>query len=181
MVLRSPRAFPPGHPTTLICLELLQESLAARPAPRLLDVGCGCGVLLLAGAALGAGFCLGVDLSRQAVRLSHENAGENGLSGVVRLVQGSTECLRGCFDLILANLPWAVQLNKVAELTRLAAAPGTLILSGFRDTQESALMAGYRERGWSMQGRFTREEWAIEPPPEKSYTWVGWLLRGQNT
>ena len=158
LVVRTPGAFPPGHPTTRLSLELLPEALAAPPgsagfqpviAKRLLDVGCGSGVLTLAGAALGAGFCLGVDLSRPAVRRARENARDNGLAAAVQLVQGSTECLRGPFAVVVANLPWPVQWAKVAELDRLAA--GTLILSGFRDLQEAELLARYQERGWRLR------------------------------
>ncbi len=177
LVLRSAGAFPPGHPTTRLCLELLQESLAPRAGVRLLDVGCGSGVLLLAAAALGAEFCLGVDISWRAVLRARENAGDNGLAAAVRLVRGSTGCLRGRFDLVLANLPFAVQLGKVAELARLAADSGTLILSGFRDLQEAELLAGYRDLGWSLERRLSRDEWAIEVPPEGSYTWVAWRLK----
>ncbi len=178
LVLRTSGVFPPGHPTTRLCLELLQEVLASGPCRRLLDVGCGSGVLTLAAAALGADFCLGVDLSRQAVLLARENARENGLAAALRLVQGSTECLRGPFDLVLANLPWPVQMAKVAELDRLAAPSGALILSGFRDIQEAELLARYQDLGWSLNRRLTRDEWAIELPPEGSFTWVAWLLQG---
>jgi ribosomal protein L11 methyltransferase len=177
LVLRTSRVFPPGHPTTRLCLELLQEVLASGPCRRLLDVGCGSGVLTLAGAALGVDFCLGVDLSRQAVRLARENARENGLAAALKLVQGSTECLRGPFDLVLANLRYPVQLAKVPELARLTAPLGTLILSGFRDVQEPELLAGYRDLGWTLESRLTRDEWAIEVPPEKSFTWVAWRLQ----
>jgi ribosomal protein L11 methyltransferase len=177
LVLRSPGAFPPGHPTTRLCLDALKEARAAGPCSRLLDVGCGSGVLLLAGAALGAECCVGVDLSRRAVRCVRENARDNGLAAAVRLVQGSTECLRGPFDLLLANLRWPVQMAKVAELERLAGSSGTLILSGFRDVQEAELLARYQERGWALKGRLTRDEWVIEVPPEGSFTWVAWLLQ----
>lgn len=177
LVLRSSGAFPVGHPTTSLCLELLTSALNAPASQRLLDLGCGSGVLLLAGAALGVGCCLGVDLSRSAVRRARDNAEENGLPAAVRLVQGSTECLRGPFDLVLANLPWPVQMAKMGELVRLAAASGALILSGFRDLQEADLLARYQERGWSVQRRLTRDEWAIEVPPEGSYTWVAWRLQ----
>ena len=177
LVLRTSGAFPPGHPTTRLSLELLREVLTEGPCGRLLDVGCGSGVLMLAGAALGAGFCLGVDLSRSAVRLTRENARENGLAVALRLVQGSTECLRGPFDLVLANLRYPVQVAKVQELARLTAPLGTLILSGFRDVQEPELLAGYRDLGWTLSQRLTQDEWAIEVPPEKSYTWVAWRLR----
>jgi len=177
LILRTSRVFPPGHPTTRLCLELLPEVLSAGPCRRLLDVGCGSGVLSLAAAALGVDFCLGVDLSRAAVRLSRENARENGLAAALQLAQGETECLRGPFEVVLANLRYLVQMAKVADLDRLAAPSGTLILSGFRDVQEAELLAGYRDLGWSLKQRLTRDEWAIEVPPEGSYTWVAWVLQ----
>jgi ribosomal protein L11 methylase PrmA len=68
-------------------------------------------------------------------------------------------------------------MDKVADLDRLAAPTGALILSGFRDVQEAELLAQYRELGWSLARRLTRDEWAIEVPPEKSFTWVAWLLQ----
>jgi ribosomal protein L11 methyltransferase len=177
LVLRTAAVFPPGHPSTRLCLDLLKEVLAAGPPSHgLLDVGCGSGALLLAAAAAGLGPGVGVDLSRRAVLVSRENARENGLAAAVHLVQGSTECLRGPFALILANLPLPVQLAKVAELPRLASPDGCLILSGFKDSQEDELLARYREAGWSLRRRCTREEWTIELPPDRSFTWVGWIL-----
>jgi ribosomal protein L11 methyltransferase len=179
LVLRTPSVFPPAHATTRLCLDLLQEILVAGspgPPARVVDVGCGSGVLLLAAAAAGLGWGVGVDLSRQAVLVSRENARENGLAGAVRLLQGSSDCLRGPFALLLANLPWAVQLDKVPEFSRLAAPGGRLVLSGFKDTQEEELRARYHRAGWGVIRRLTREEWAIELPPEKSFTWVGWIL-----
>lgn len=180
LVLRTPSVFPPGHPTTRLCLELLTATLeAGSPVSRLLDVGCGSGVLMLAAAAWGVPLCVGVDLSRRATRISRDNARGNGLERSVGTVQGSTECLRGPFGVILANLPWAVQMDKAAELVRLAAPQGAMILAGFRDTQEEELRDRYGERGWVPARRVTREEWLPELPPEKSFTWVAWLLRGK--
>jgi len=143
---------------------------------RLLDVGCGSGILALAGAAWGAGLGVGVDLSGPAVRLARDNARDNNFAAVIQVARGSTECLKGPFQAVVANLPIAVQLVKVEELTRLAAPGGALILSGFRDTQEEELVLLYREAGWAISRRLTQDEWAIELPPEKSFTWVAWLL-----
>jgi len=77
---------------------------------------------------------------------------------------------------MLGNLPWEVQMDKVAEFTRLAAPDTRLILSGFKDTQEGELRARYESAGWVLKNRLTRDEWVIELPPEKSYTWVAWRL-----
>jgi ribosomal protein L11 methyltransferase len=176
LVIRGASVFPPGHPSTLLALDLLKEVLATGPCGRLLDVGCGSGVLLLAAAASGVSCCVGVDLSRQAARVSRDNARQNGLAGSVHLAQGSTQCLRGPFGVILANLPWTVQLEKWAELSRLGGQNSHLILAGFKDTQEEELRGLYLEEGWRLKHRCTREEWVPELPPDKSFTWVAWLL-----
>jgi ribosomal protein L11 methyltransferase len=176
LVLTAGAVFPPGHPTTRLCLTLLTETLAATACPRLLDVGCGSGVLLLAGAATGAHFGVGVDLAQKAAAITRDNARDNGLAAKVAVVQGSTEGLKGPFDLILGNLPWAVQLEKIGEFSRLAGPGARLILSGFKDTQEADLQAGYRRTGWVLENRRTRDEWVPALPPEKSYTWVAWRL-----
>jgi ribosomal protein L11 methyltransferase len=177
LVVAAAFVFPPGHPTTRLCLDLLAETLAAGPEARLLDVGCGSGALLLAGVALGAQLGVGADLSRRAAATTRENAQANGLAKSVQVIQGSTECLRGTFGIILGNLPWAVQKDKVAEFTRLAG-PGTrLILSGFKDIQEDELRDRYQPGDWTLDRRHTRDEWLAVLPPDQSFTWVAWRLR----
>jgi ribosomal protein L11 methyltransferase len=177
LVLAAASTFPPGHPTTRLCLNLLAATLAEGPCPRLLDVGCGSGVLLVAGVAAGAQFGVGLDLSGRAAAATRNNARANGLAAAVQVVRGSTESLRGPFGMMVANLPWGVQMDKVAEFARLAAPDAQLILSGFKDTQEEELRARYEQTGWVLVSRLTRDEWVIELPPEKSYTWVAWRLR----
>ena len=118
MVLKAASVFPPSHPTTCLCLQLLTETLAAAPCLRLLDVGCGSGVLLLAGVAAGAGFGVGVDLAKSAVAATRDNAHVNDLAEQVEVVRGSTEALKRPFDLLLGNLPWAVQMEKVGEFNQ---------------------------------------------------------------
>jgi len=176
LVLKAPQVFPPSHPTTRLCLQLLAATLTEHPGAPVLDVGCGSGILALAAAALGAPFCVGVDLSSQAVQVSRDNARRNGLERQVPVVQGSTEAIKGSFPLIMANLPLPVQLAKAAELSRLAAPGAALILSGFKDTQEEELLTLYRKMGWSRRRRATQDEWVIEMPPEGSFTWVAWRL-----
>ena len=122
LVLAAATTFPPSHPTTRLCLELLAATLAEGPCPQLLDVGCGSGVLLLAGVAAGARLGVGLDLSGKAVITTRNNARANGLAAAVQVVRGSTEALRGPFKLIVANLPWAVQMDKGRNLP--AGGPG---------------------------------------------------------
>jgi len=174
--LKSGGAFNPTHPCTRLCLDLLKEALAAGPARSFLDLGCGTGVLGLAAAGLGVPRVVGVDLARDAALITRENARANGLAARLNAVQGSSECLRGPFDLVAANLHWEVQVEKVAELPRLAGPGGCLILSGFRDNQEESLHTHYRQRGWRLARRLVKEFSHPELPRDMSFTWAAWLL-----
>ncbi len=175
LVISGSRAFPPLHPTSRLCLELLTAACRQTVPSTLLDLGCGSGVLALAAALLQVPFIVGVDISGAALATCRANAARNGLAAAVHWVRGSSAALAGPFDLILANLPFAVQLELAPDLTRLAAPAGRLILSGFRDTQETALLESHRPAGWRPARRLTRERWEIEPPREGSYTWTALL------
>ncbi len=169
-------AFPPTHPTSRLCLELLREALAAGPVNNILDVGCGAGVLSLAAAAWGVRLVVALDLAREAVRETRENARDNSLTDSVRAVQGSSECLKAAFALVVANLPFDVQVAKAPELSRLAAPSGSLILSGFRDYQESPLREAYLKLGWSVSRRAVKDFRHPELSKNLSFTWVAWTL-----
>jgi len=176
LTIRTGEAFPPTHPTSRLCLELLREALGAGPAGSLLDVGCGGGVLSLAAAALGVDLVVAVDLALAAIRETRENARENAVAGCVEVVQGSTGCIKARFELVVANLPFEVQIDVAPELDRLAAPPGSLILSGFRDHQEGLLRETYLKLGWSLARRVVKDFRHPELPPELSFTWVAWAL-----
>jgi ribosomal protein L11 methyltransferase len=167
------RTFPIHHPTTRLSLDLLALACRERSFSSLLDVGCGSGILALAGAMLGVPFNVGCDLSPAAVQVSRGNARRLHLDRQTVWLQGSTEALRPAFQLIVANLPFDVQVTKSAELARLAHGEGGIILAGFRDTQERAIIDNYLTSGWRLRRRLTRDLWELEVPAEKSYTWVG--------
>jgi ribosomal protein L11 methyltransferase len=179
-MINSGRAFPLGHPTTRLCLDLLSWCLAAKPGRSLVEVGCGTGVICLAAAALGVPLVTGLDIDGRAVRASRRNARNNGLAGAIRLVQGSSECLRGSFDLVVANLPWEVQMVKAPELHRLSTPGGRLILSGFRDNQEESLLGSYQDLGWTVSCRRVKHFTHPELPPHISFNWTAWLLQPQD-
>ena len=167
------RTFPINHPTTRLCLELLNLACQERSFASLLDVGCGSGILTLAGAMLGVPFNVGCDLSPLAIQVSRGNARRLHLDRQTVWLHGSTEALRPPFHLIVANLPFEIQAAKTEELARLSHGRGGIILSGFRDTQEREIIDKYLSCGWRLQRRLTRDQWELELPAEKSYTWVG--------
>jgi ribosomal protein L11 methyltransferase len=155
------------HPTTRLCLELLAEHLRHENAPRLLDVGCGSGILSIAAAKLGAQVTAS-DLDPFCVRATEENTAANGVD--VHVVEAAgLEWVSGTFDAVVANLMSDLLINLAPSLAAVARQGGTLIVSGISapraDDVEAALhQAGFatvvkREAEGETRGDFV-ERWA---------------------
>jgi len=156
------------HPTTRLCLAALEtladEGLLARGrarngAARVIDVGCGSGILAIAAGALGAGEMLGVDTDPIAVESTTANARLNGQSDRLRVRQGSSPSGEGPFDLVLANLI-ASLLVLLARPLRDELSPGGRILASgiFRD-REGEVRAAFEAAGLPVARRWAEEDW----------------------
>ncbi len=152
------------HPTTQLCLELLEE--AVRPARPLIDVGCGSGILSIAALLLGASQALAVDIDSQAVRSTRENAQSNGVLQQVEAAEGSVvDILEDKFSLVMAPLVLANILAPVivrlfeAGLGELVEPGGTLILSGILETQAEEVLEAARQHGFRLSARRQMEDW----------------------
>lgn len=135
-----------AHATTRLCLELL----AASPAGSLLDVGCGSGVLAIAGAKLGCDPVVALDDDPAAVAAARENAARNAVSIDVREADAFAGPLPAV-DSVVANLT----LVQVEGLAQRLSSP-RLIASGYLEDDEPAL-PGFRRRE-----RLTAEGWAAD-------------------
>ena len=129
-----------SHPTTRLCLAWLEEHI--QPAARVLDYGCGSGILSIAAAKLGAGAVAAIDIDPQALDVARANAQTNGVAasytGPDELAPSAT------FDIVLANiLSNPLKLLAPALLTRVAAG-GSLVLSGILERQASDVIGTYR-------------------------------------
>lgn len=112
-----------GHPTTRLVLAELERLL--RGGERVLDVGCGSGVLGIAAALLGAGEVVGIDIDPDAVAITGANAARNGV--VVEASTTPLSAVDGRFGLVLAN----IGADVVKELApQLEARGDVLVLSG---------------------------------------------------
>jgi ribosomal protein L11 methyltransferase len=125
------------HPTTRMCLRWIATHAQARP--RVLDYGCGSGILAIGAALHGAGHIDAVDIDPAAVTSTRDNAAANG----VTVHPGLPELAQGIYPLVIANI-LATPLKLLAPLLCAHVAPGGhLILAGILSRQADELKAAY--------------------------------------
>ncbi|MDB5467729.1 MAG: ribosomal protein methyltransferase [Phenylobacterium sp.] len=157
-------AFGTGHHgTTVGCLQAFDDLLKAQSFPRVLDVGCGTGVLAIAAARTGSQVAVGTDIDAPSVRIANENAALN--RATARFVHASglnDPRVRSDapYDLVFANI-LAPPLIALSQDIKGALKPGGLaILSGLLRTQERRVLAAYTSRGFTLVRRLHRDAWA---------------------
>jgi ribosomal protein L11 methyltransferase len=156
-----PLAFGFGsHPTTSLCLSIL-AGLYGEGAPRprrVLDVGCGTGVLAIACALLGAEEVTGIDVADAALEVAPGNASLNGVSGKCRFSRTPVQDVKGEFDLVLANLLGPLLRDLCAPLCARARG-GLLLLSGFKEAERETLLDLFPARGFAQRTSLQSEGW----------------------
>jgi ribosomal protein L11 methyltransferase len=151
-----------NHETTRLCCERLATRVAAGgTSARILDAGCGSGILALSAALLGCREVAAFDNDDEAVRISRENAGLNGLEGRVEFF--TADLARGLAgrsaDILLANIQADVLLRHARELLAAVAPGGELILSGILAAEGATVRAAFVAAvpGWSCDSRVLGE------------------------
>ena len=158
------------HPTTQLCLELMEEwfnqSKIQNQSKTVIDIGCGSGILSIAALKLGAKQVLGVDIDTESITNSRENATTNRVGDELILGVGSVlEILDGKFAfkkalLVVANIlaPVIVRLFD-ARLADLMDDNGAIILSGILLEQEQSVIAAGQAKGLEMIERKQIGDW----------------------
>ncbi len=154
------------HPTTQLCLELMEVSTDHRPLSTVIDVGCGSGILSIAALKLGATKVLGVDIDIESVKNSRENADTNGVGEELLLGQGSvTEVLSGSLQfksapLVVANIlaPIIIRLFD-AGLADLVEPNGEIILSGILAHQAENVIEAAQAKGLKRNDQRQIADW----------------------
>ena len=130
-----------SHPTTKLVLRFLEQAL--RPGERMLDYGCGSGVLAIAAAKLGATQVAAVDIDPQAVSVTHENSRANRANVSTWLPEALPP---GRYDVIVANI-LAQPLIDLAPVLSARAERGTrLALAGILESQAADVSDAYAGR-----------------------------------
>jgi ribosomal protein L11 methylase PrmA len=130
------------HPTTRLLLHELADRI--RGGERVLDVGCGSGVLGLGALRLGARCVVACDIDPAAVAATRRNATLNGLESHLEATVAPLDEIAGNFDVIVANIGWAALVELAPELTGRLSPSGWLAVSGISPAHCSLVTASLR-------------------------------------
>lgn len=155
-----------AHPTTQLCLELLEDVL--RPGDKVLDLGCGSGILAIAALALGASRAVGVDIDPKAADVAFENAALNGI-GDDRLSVYAGDVLAdgklaarlgpGQNRVVLANIVADVIIPLSAKAGEFMTPDGVFLTSGVIDGREDEVRAALEADGFAVVKHLERGGW----------------------
>ena len=150
------------HPTTYMMLSYVAE--LDMKDKRVLDMGCGTAVLAILAKMRGAEYVMGIDVDEWAYRNAQENASANGVDIDLRLgdagVLSTTHCPLPTFDIIIANINRNILLADMERYAAVLNDGGTLLLSGFYEADEAALMARAKELSMTLKNKKNRDGWS---------------------
>ena len=154
-------AFGTGHhPTTRMCLEALDT--LTTPGCRVLDVGCGSGILAIAAAKLGASVVVGVEIDEPASRVAEENVRRNGVEGFVTIVHGTLDAIplpAHRYDLVLANISAKVVSDISGLLVDSVTPGGRVIVSGIIGDRRAEVAKRLEHAGLVWTDEMLSEDW----------------------
>ena len=122
------------HETTQLCMEALERYV--KGGERVLDVGCGSGILGIAAVMLGADSAFGVDIDEMAVRTANENAAVNHVDDKVSAIAGDlVDKVDGKYDIVVANIVADAIIALSASVSNFMTDDAVYIISGIIDTR----------------------------------------------
>ena len=148
-----------SHETTRLVIGLLEKY--TKPGCRMLDVGCGSGILAICAAKLGAGQCRAYDIDPVAVRVANENIKDSGLTNVTCEV---SDLLRDvdrsyAYDLITANIVADIIIRMAPDVGALMHAGTVLLVSGIILERSGDVVEALEKHGLKIVDRAVDNDW----------------------
>lgn len=153
-------AFGTGHhETTRLCIQAIEDIARDRGIKRMLDVGCGSGVLAICAVKLGAKEAFGLDPDFVAVCEAIKNARRNSVLDKIRFFCGYIEGVREKFDLVVANIYAEVIILIRHELRAKLMEGGKAIVSGIPYPRREEVVEGLKKAGFVLDRELQEGEW----------------------
>ena len=154
-----------SHATTRLCLTALEKHVAQ--GQRVLDLGCGSGILSIAALLLGAEHAFACDIDEKCVDVAYENAALNGIGkdkytvrwGDVLSDRQLQKEMGGQYDIIVANIVSDVIIGLASQVRPFLKEGGYFLTSGIIDTRAAEVAQKLREAGWEIVEERASEGW----------------------
>ncbi len=166
IILDPHHAFGTGkHPTTLLCLSIMgllaNDTFRAQAlnGAKVLDFGCGTGLLAIAAVKMGAQEAVGIEIDPQSVQAAKTNVALNHLSGRVTIREGSWEMVHEKYDFMFANLVVSALLRTGTHIPDHLTQTGTAVISGFGENQMGEIKRFFEEAGLTISKQSALEGW----------------------
>ncbi|GMR06323.1 MAG: 50S ribosomal protein L11 methyltransferase [Gammaproteobacteria bacterium] len=130
-----------SHETTRLCMKWLAKQQVS--GKKVIDFGCGSGILAIASLKLGAVSALGVDIDPQALFASSSNAEINNVSEKLKLVLPGQQPENSSGDIVFANILAGTLIDLKSHLLEMRAPQGVLVLSGILSEQETLIVNAF--------------------------------------
>ncbi len=154
-----------SHATTQLCLTALEE--AVQGGEKVLDLGCGSGILSIAALKLGAASALAVDIDDKCLDVAYENAALNGIGkdtytvkvGDILSDQALRSQIGGGYQVVLANIVADVIIALAPFVPSLLAPGGVFLCSGIIDDRAEEVAQALRQAGWTITQTRSADGW----------------------
>ena len=154
-----------SHATTRMCLAALERFSA--PGKRILDLGCGSGILAIGGLLLGCDCAVGCDIDPKAPEVAESNAALNGIgpdrfkvyAGDVLSDAGMRASLGKGYEIVCANIVADVIIPLSAIVGDFLAPDGVFLCSGIIEGRQDEVAAALKQNGFEILEHFCEEEW----------------------
>ena len=154
-----------SHATTRLCLTALESRI--RGGERVLDLGCGSGILSIAALRLGAGSAFACDIDEKCIDVAYENAALNGIGKKQLTVRQGDATKEGPlrdaigtdYDVVVANIVADVIISLAPQVRHFLKEDGWFLASGIIDDRADEAAAALTAAGWSIVESCTSEGW----------------------
>ncbi|MCM1113891.1 MAG: 50S ribosomal protein L11 methyltransferase [Clostridium sp.] len=150
-----------SHPTTKLCLETLEKYIDNNST--VLDIGCGSGILSIAGLLLGAKKAFGVDIDTLAVKTAMANAKENGFdTDRFEAVKGNlSDKVSGKYNVVVANIVADIIMEFNKDVGKFLDDDGVYITGGIIETREDEVLYSFSQNNFKVIERFEEKGWLV--------------------
>ena len=148
------------HPSTVLCLHLIDHYLVK--GDQVLDVGTGCGILMIAAARLGARKVIGIDKNEAAVKMARKNLELHNITGKRYVVWPGNlvDGVEDHFDLVVANLLPVILTRLVDDLARVLKPGGTFVCAGMLESNTHGVAGKMKAAGFNIMEIRAKNKWA---------------------